>query len=163
MKKLIVLSLLVITSQVLVAQTTAFDKIVSRFKAKGWVKMNLNGDFDFSSDIHKDGSAKVNGVSLNLGRAKSKQKNVHLVILSDDAHLQTADFQSFVTEMKQSGYQDLMTVRKGKNNISFMGHEKNKGYDDLALLIRSENGGAVLMRFEGNYSQRDIEAIIDGK
>ena len=150
MKKLIVLFMLLVLSQLSYSQHTALDKFMGHYKGKeGVMKMSFSGDFDFGSND------KLN--SLNFTAAKSKIKGVRLFILDAKAQVQNGDFQSLVNELKSNNFDDLMTVRKGGDRVHFMGRETDKGYTDITFLTKDNKGGAFLMSLEGFFSKHDIE------
>jgi hypothetical protein len=150
MKKLIFLSMLLAFSQLSFGQTDALDKFMGRFKGRdGVMKMSFNGNFDFGNDEKTKG--------FNFKSASSKIKGVRLFILDEKVHVQNADFQSLVSDMKRANFEDLMTIRKGGDRVHFMGRETSKGYTDITFLTKDDKGGAFLMCLEGFFSKRDVE------
>jgi hypothetical protein len=150
MKKLIVLSMLLVISQLCFGQSDALDRFMGRFKGKeGVMKMSFNGNFDFGSNDKTKG--------FNFKSASSKIKGVRMFILDEKAHVQNADFQSLVTDMKKAHFEDLMTVRKGGDRVHFMGRETSKGYTDITLLTKDDKGSAFLLCLEGFFSKNDVE------
>ena len=150
MKKLTVLSMLLVISQLSYGQSDALDKFMGRFKGKeGVMKMSFNGNFDFSSDDKLK--------SYNFKSAKSKITGVRLFILGEKAQVQNADFQLLVDDMKHNHFDDFMTVRKGGDRVHFMGRETSKGYTDITFLTKDDKGGAFLMCLEGFFSKHDVE------
>ena len=152
MKKLIVLSMLLVFSQLSFSQTGALDKFMGRYKGKdGVMKMSFNGSFDFGSDD--------NLKNFNFKSAKSKIKGVRLFILDEKANVQNADFQLLVSDLKRAHFEDLMTVRKGGDRVYFMGRETANGYTDVTFLTKSNKAGAFLMSLEGFFSKHDVEKM----
>ncbi len=150
MKKLIVLSILLVFSQLSYGQRDALDKFMSRFQGKdGVMKMSFNGNFDFGSDDNLKG--------FDFKSAKSKITGVRLYILGEKAQVQNAEFQSLVNNMKRADFEDFMTVRKGGDRVHFMGRETNKGYTDITFLTKDDKGGAFLMCLEGFFSKHDVD------
>ena len=150
MKKLSLLSMLLVISQLSYGQSDALDKFMGRFKGKeGVMKLSFNGNFDFSSDDKFK--------SYNFKSAKSKITGVRLYILGEKAQVQNADFQLLVNNMKHDNFDDFMTVRKGGDRVHFMGRETSKGYTDITFLTKDDKGGAFLMSLEGVFSKNDIE------
>ena len=150
MKKLFVLSMLLVFSQLAFGQSAALDKFMGHYKGKdGVMKMSFNGSFDFGSDD--------NLKKFNFKSAKSKIKGVRLFILDEKANVQNADFQTLVSDMKRAHFEDLMTIRKGGDRVYFMGRETDKGYTDITFLTKGSKGGAFLMSLEGFFSKQDVE------
>lgn len=150
MKKLIVLFMLLVFSQLSYGQRAALDRFMGHYKGKeGVMKMSFSGDFDFGSNDKLK--------SVNFKSASSKIKGVRLFILDEKAQVQTVDFQSLVNELKRDHFDDLMTVRKGGERVHFMGRETDKGYTDVTFLSKDSKGGAFLMSLEGFFSKHDIE------
>lgn len=150
MKKLSVLCMLLVFSQFSYSQIDALDKFMKRFKDKeGVMKMSFNGNFDFGSNDKLK--------NINFKSASTKIKGVRLFILDEKAHVQNADFQSLVNDMKRANFDDLMTVRKGGDRVHFMGRETNKGYTDITFLTKDDKGGAFLMCLEGFFTKHDVE------
>ena len=125
---------------------------MSHYKGReGVMKMSFNANFDFSSDDNLKG--------FDFKSASSKIKGVRMFILGEKAQVQNADFQSLVNDMKRAHFEDLVTVRKGKERVHFMGRETSKGYTDITLLTKDEKGGAFLMYLEGFFSKKDINVM----
>lgn len=164
MKK-IVFSCLVLMMTLVSAfsQTSSIDRLVHQVKKanRGCEKTDLN----IPGWLIRVGANFVDDDDLDGVDIKLLGKKIsHLRIVSIDGkkNVAASDFQTFLTDIKQEGFEDLMTVRSNGDDIRFMVREKKDFIRNIVLVVneKSEGGDFVLLSLEGKFTMEDINKMM---
>ncbi len=164
MKKLVLVGLfLTLTMVSAFSQTASIDRLVHQVKKanRGCEKTDLNIPgwlIRFGANFVDDDD--LDGVDIKL--LGKKISHLRIVSIDGKKNVDAADFQTFLTDIKQEGFEDLMTVRSNGDDIRFMVREKKDFIRNIVLVVneKSEGGDFVLLSLEGKFTMEDINKMM---
>jgi hypothetical protein len=125
-------------------------KGVKNFKLPGWVMWVGTG---LAHEMVDDEDTK-----LALRFAK-KVKKLRVMIAEENTEISSYDVKSFVNEIKQKDYEDLIYVRDGETTVNTLVKDKNGKLKDLVFLVKDEEE-FVFLSMKSNIKVEDITELI---
>jgi hypothetical protein len=157
MRKLLLFSLaLTMVSLSACAQESGLDKFYNKYKNSGQIDGNISIDPSFLLNA----SFSSGGKSDEKGGWMHKITRIRVLILDGKkAPLAGADLRGLSRSLRSEQFEELVSVRKGKDNVQLLDKECKDGLKEIVFLATGEDGGGLFIEFRGNFTARDLEKI----
>lgn len=126
-------------------------KGVRNFKLPGWVVWVGSG---IAHDIAKDDDMKI---ALRLVK---KVKKLRFMMAEEDTAISNDEVQSFVKEIKQNNYEDLIYVKTKDTNVNMLVKDKDDKLKDIVFIVKDEEN-FVFFSMKSNIKVEDIAKLVD--
>lgn len=119
---------------------------VTNFKVPGWLIWMGGG---IAQSAVKDPEAKA---GLRLAR---KVKKLRFMATEDDNPITAAEVGDFITNIRSTGYEDLLSVREGRSTVHILSREKKEKLKNLLILVNDEEE-FVFMDMKSRLKYEDL-------
>lgn len=92
-------------------------------------------------------------------RFAKKVKKLRVMIAEENTAISSYDVKSFVNEIKQKDYEDLIYVRDGETTVNTLVKDKNGKLKDLVFLVKDEEE-FVFLSMKSNIKVEDVTELI---
>jgi hypothetical protein len=162
MKNILLLAIGLLISQCAIAQTESIDRLVRKMKRAnreceridinipGWL-VRVGTNFVDEDDL--DG--------VDIKKISRKISHLRIVTIEDTHTSDKADFQTFLTDIRKEGFDELMTVRSDGDNVRIMMQESKDFIRHFVILVSEKQGDFVMVSVEGKFTMDDINSVID--
>ncbi len=162
MKKLTIIALALCMGQMIFAQTESIDRLVRKMKRAnreceridvnipGWL-VRVGTNFVDEDDL--DG--------VDIKKISRKISHLRIVTIEDTHTSDKADFQTFMTDIRKEGFDELMTVRSDGDNVRILMQESKDFIRHFVVLVSEKQGDFVMVSVEGKFTMDDINSVID--
>ncbi len=89
-----------------------------------------------------------------------KFKTMRILVMEDDNHVTTEDYNKLVAGAKKSNYEELISVREKGKTFHIMGRGKNDKLKNLLILV-SEEDSFVMMNMKTKIRTKDLNRLIN--
>jgi hypothetical protein len=159
MKKIILICLSLIISQLNFGQTEAIDRFVRQSKrgAKEKMDITLPGflvrfGLNFVDDDDLDG--------IDVKRIARKISEIRVVTIEKDWGGDKPDFQKFLNEVRAEKFEELITVRDKGERVNVLIREKGNFIRDFLVVVDENDGEMVLVAVNGKFTMDDINGVV---
>ncbi|HEY4065051.1 MAG TPA: DUF4252 domain-containing protein [Puia sp.] len=173
MQKFLLPVAFVITSLSSCAQQSHLDKFYQKYHSTDGItfsagtssggSINMSGDsgtnisIDPSFLLNANFSGNSGGTDNNWMR---KVTNLRLLILNGEknpgAEQQWTELEG---SLRQDGFEELITVRHGKDRFRLLSKEGQGDIKQIALLIAGKEGGGLFFHFKGHFTEKDMDRM----
>ncbi|MEQ8245982.1 DUF4252 domain-containing protein [Fulvivirga sp.] len=157
MKKLMSIILFTATATFTFGQSKAVEDFSNKFKNDRDAKVvSLNGGiFELVANIAQfaddDEDAEV------IGRLASGIKSMNILsIPMYRAGLELSDIDDLKNKLKSEKYEELMTMREGRDRVYFMAKTGGDKINNMLMLINSDDDDFTLINIDGIIEMKDL-------
>ena len=157
MKKLMSIVLFSAIATFAFGQSKAVEDFNNKYKNDRDAKVvSLNGGiFELVANIaqfaHDDEDAEV------IGRLASGIKSMNILSLPMyRTGLEVSDIDNLKNNLKSEKYEELMTVREGRDRVYFMAKTGGDKISNLLMLINSDDDDFTLINIDGSIEMKDL-------
>jgi uncharacterized protein DUF4252 len=138
------------------AQESGFDKFYNKYKNSGQIDGNISIDPGFLLNA----SFSSGGNSNEKDGWMHKITRVRVLILDGKKNpLAGEDLKALNKSLRSEQFEELVSVRKGKDNVQLLDKERKDGLKEVVFLATGEDGGGLFIEFRGNFTDHDLEKI----
>jgi hypothetical protein len=159
MQKFLLPVAFVITSLSSCAQQSHLDKFYQKYHSTDGITFSAgtNISIDPSFLLNANFSGNSGGTDNNWMR---KVTNLRLLILNGEknpgAEQQWTELEG---SLRQDGFEELITVRHGKDRFRLLSKEGQGDIKQIALLIAGKEGGGLFFHFKGHFTEKDMDLM----
>lgn len=176
MQKLLFPLALAVTSLTACAQNSHLDKFYHKYQSSSGNNINDNNSSDATASGHT-GSGSGNSVSIDISPAFMlnacfsgsgntndgwirKVTNLRLLILDEKKNPGAGqEWTDLEQSLQQDHFEDLLTIRKGKDRVRLLSKEGAGGMKEVAFLVAGKEGGGLFFHFRGTFTEKDMATI----
>ena len=160
-KTLLLLSILLVSFSSLDAQTEG----VNRFIRKAKRSSNHNERYDFTVPgwllrlgLNFVDEADLEGIDFD--RFAHKISEVRILNIDGKVDMSPSDVQSYMADIKNEGYEDLLIVRDKSEKVTVMIREK-KAFIRNILLMVNDSTELTVVSIEGKFTMEDVSKMLE--
>ena len=172
MQKLLFPLALVALSLPACAQNVHLDKFYHKYQSGNSINFSFNSDSNSGK-----GSASGSGSTGNDGSASfllnanfscnshsdngwmHKITGLRLLILDEKTAGAGQEWTDLEEALRQDQYEELITIRKGKDRLRLLSKDEAGGIKELAFLVAGKEGGGLFFHFRGAFTEKDLACI----
>jgi hypothetical protein len=124
---------------------------VTNFKLPGWLVWMGSG---IAAPMVKNPEAKA---ALKLAK---KTGTIRFLVSEEHSLVSNAEMNTFVTNIKRSGYEDLIQVREGKTVVNILARDKKDKLRNLLIMVKEEDS-FVFMDMKTRIKYKDLAEMIN--
>ncbi len=161
MKKLSLVAAVVFISSIVMAQSKAVEDFHSKYKDdRDASVVSLNGSmfelFASIAELADDEDAQA------MARiAKGINSMEILAIPMDKAGISTSEIDKLRSDIKSEDYEELMTMRDGRERVYIMAKTKDSKIDNMLVLVNGDEDEFVLMNLNGVLEMKDLAYLAE--
>lgn len=163
MKKLQLLIVALFISTFSMAQSKAVEDFYDKYKDdRDASVVNLNGSiFELISNIAALGEDED---AETISRIADGIKSMDiLAIPMDRAGISMSEIDDLRSKIKSEKYEELMTVRDGRERVYIMAKTTNKQIDNMLILVNGDDDKFVLMNLDGILEMKDLAYLAENR
>lgn len=124
---------------------------VTNFKLPGWLVWMGSG---IAAPMVKAPEAKA---ALKLAK---KTGTIRLLVSEEYSLVSNSELNSFVSNIKSAGYEDLIQVREGKTVVNILARDKKDKLRNLLILVKEEDS-FVFLDMKTRIKYKDLAEMIN--
>jgi hypothetical protein len=156
MQKLLFPLALVALSLSACAQNAHLDKFYHKYQSSSGNSINFNFSSDNASSLL---NANFSGNSHTSNEWIHKITGLRLLMLDDKNTGAGQEWTDLEEALRQDRYEELITVRKGKDRLRLLSKDGAGGIKELAFLVAGKDGGGLFFYFRGAFTEKDLTSI----
>lgn len=138
------------------AQESGLDKFYNKYKHSG----QMDGSISIDPGFLLNASFSSGGNSDEKEGWMHKVTRIRVLILDGKkTPLAGEDLKALNRSLRSEQYEELVSVRKGKDNVQLLEKACKDGLKEIVFLAAGEDGGGLFIEFRGNFTARDLEKI----
>lgn len=161
MKKVSLIIVAVFVSVAAMAQSRAAEAFYNKYKDdRDASEVNLNGSiFELISSIAGLGEDED---AETISRIAKGIKSMNILALPmDKAGISMKEIESLRSEIKAEKYDELMTVKDGRERVYFMAKTTDKQIQNMLIMISGDDDKFVLMNLDGILDMKDLAYLAE--
>lgn len=161
MKKVSLVIVALFVSVVSMAQSKAVEDFQSKYKDdRDASSVNLNGSiFELISNIAGLGEDEDAETISRIAKG-IKSMNI-LAIPMDKAGISMSEIDNLRSKIKSEKYEELMTVRDGRERVYVMAKTNDNQIDNMLILVNGDDDKFVLMNLDGVLELKDLAYLAE--
>ena len=177
MQKFVLPLFIALTSLSACAQQSHLDKFYQKYHSSDGVSFSSGSSGGSSGSVKISGDSGGSGGSISIdpsfllnanfsGKGDEdnnwmrKITNLRLLILDGEktpsAQRQWAELEE---SLRQDGFEELITVRKGKDRFRLLSKNDQGDMKQMAFLVAGKDGSGLFFHFRGHFTEKDMARI----
>ena len=160
-KTLLLLSILLVSFSSLDAQTESVNRFIRKakrssnhnerydFTVPGWL-LRLGLNFVDESDLE----------GIDFDRFAHKISEVRILNIDGKVDMSPTDVQSYMADIKNEGYEDLLIVRDKSEKVTVMIREKKDFIRNILLMV-NDSTELTVVSIEGKFTMDDVSKMLE--
>ena len=160
-KTLLLLSILLVSFSSLDAQTESVNRFIRKakrssnhnerydFTVPGWL-LRLGLNFVDESDLE----------GIDFDRFAHKISEVRILNIDGKVDMSPTDVQSYMADIKNEGYEDLLIVRDKSEKVTVMIREKKTFIRNILLMV-NDSTELTVVSIEGKFTMDDVSKMLE--
>ena len=125
---------------------------VKNFNLPGWLVWMGSG---IAKPMVKNPEAKA---ALKLAK---KTGTIRILVSEENSLVSNSEINTFVSNIKRSGYEDLIQVRQGQTVVNILARDKKDKLRNLLILVKEEDT-FVFLDMKTRIKYKDLAELING-